>query len=499
LIIKGGYCDAPVQMIGVSMPRSGHHLMERLLEAVLQDDLFYCEYYSNSTCCQITPCIRRENRPVSFQKSHDFNLDIPQDIDSALYLIQHRRPVPMVLSAREHYALLEYDESYGDAIGSDRGEYAVWLGQRAAYYLAFSQRWIQEPPASSIVVDYDDLTHAPAEALARVLATASITVPHEVISESVATTMPRAGRFGEHAFVPRSIEASRYYDHALLATYESILVDQLPTLAAHRVFEPVPYLDTLMWRVFETRQLWRRGDSRAALALVDHALEREPENGLLLHEQATLLEARGRLHDAQRALLKAVTLPPPHPVILGALVRISAILEDQVTARRAAESLLTLVAPQVAPDADAWLHMQLIRPHVGVSTDLAGMFSDACKAVGQTVAASGVDGSDGQHPLKAPEMQRLQHDEAQQVETLRQLQHEIQRQAAELRQKDRVIAELTRIAGERLALVERLSAVADERLALIERLSAAADERLTLIERLHTEAARLTDELRQRA
>lgn len=474
--------------------------MERLLEAILQDDLFYCEYYSNSACCRATPCTRRAQRPVSLQKSHDFNLDLAQDRGSALYLIQHRRPIPRVLSAREHYALLEHDASYGEALGSDRGEYAVWLGRQAEYSLAFSQRWLQEPPARSIVVDYDDLAHSPAETLARVLDAASISVPHAVITEAVATTMPHAGRYGEHAFVPRSVEASRYYDHELLATYESILVDQLPALAENRVFEPVVYQDTLMWHVFEARQLWRRGDARAALVLVDQALEREPENGLLLHEQATLFALRGRLHDAQQALLKAVRLPPPHPVILGALVRISVLLEDQATARRAAESLLALVAPQVvAAQADIRLHLDLIRPHVGDSIDVAGLFPAARVAVGQAVRVAGANGSQSQHPQQAPEAQRLQADAAQQTEALSQLRHDLQRQAAELRQKDRTIAELTRITDERLALIERLSAVADERLALIERLSAVADERLALIERLHTEAARLTDAFQQRA
>jgi hypothetical protein len=111
-----------VLLIGVSMPRAGHHFVARLLQALYGDDLFYCERYSEPDCCQAVPCGQRGTRPVTYQKSHDFDVNIPTDIPDATYLIQHRTPVPLLLSARQYYAQVIYKGPYGDAIGADRGE-----------------------------------------------------------------------------------------------------------------------------------------------------------------------------------------------------------------------------------------------------------------------------------------------------------------------------------------------------------------------------------------
>ena len=128
-----------------------------MLGALLHDDLFYCEWYSEADCCQAVPCSRRGASQVSLQKSHDFDLNVPKHLTDVVYLIQHRAPVPTALSAREFHA-----GAYGVALASDRGEYAVWLGRHAEYYLAFCQRWLLDPPRNSVIVDYDDLASRPA-------------------------------------------------------------------------------------------------------------------------------------------------------------------------------------------------------------------------------------------------------------------------------------------------------------------------------------------------
>ena len=83
-----------------------------------------------SGCCQAVPCARRGALPITFQKTHDFELNVPRDVPEALYVILHRVPVPAVLSAREMYA-----DDYGEEVAADRGEYAVWLGRNAEYYV----------------------------------------------------------------------------------------------------------------------------------------------------------------------------------------------------------------------------------------------------------------------------------------------------------------------------------------------------------------------------
>jgi len=58
---------------GVSWPRSGHHLLQRLLQSYFPS-LLYCDFYGAETdCCKRIPCSRPK---VGFSKSHDFNDEV---------------------------------------------------------------------------------------------------------------------------------------------------------------------------------------------------------------------------------------------------------------------------------------------------------------------------------------------------------------------------------------------------------------------------------------
>src|SRR5688572_21332332 len=169
MVVRGAHGPASIHLIGISIPRSGHNFVVRLLQALFPLDLFYCEFYDVRGCCQAVPCARRGALPITFQKSHDFELDVPTDVPDAVYVILHRVPVPTVLSARDLYA-----DDYGEEVAADRGEYAVWLGRNAEYYVSFTERWIQRLPPRSALIDYDDLARAPAAALRQVLVAAGL-------------------------------------------------------------------------------------------------------------------------------------------------------------------------------------------------------------------------------------------------------------------------------------------------------------------------------------
>ena len=257
------------------------------------------------------PCARRGALPITFQKTHDFELNVPTDVPDAIYVILHRVPVPAVLSARELYA-----DDYGEEVAADRGEYAVWLGRNAEYYVSFSERWLQSPPPRSVLIDYDDLARDPVAALRQVLETAGLEANDRAIHEAVAKTVPYGGLFGERAYVPRSIEKSRFLDRELLAVYESIIFDQVPGLAGERIFEAVAYRDTVTGGVFEALRTWRAGDTDAAIALLDGQIEAAPEMALLYYERAMLLQVQGRFVEAQASLQRASDLFPIHRPIL---------------------------------------------------------------------------------------------------------------------------------------------------------------------------------------
>jgi hypothetical protein len=56
---------------GVSWPRSGHHLLVRMLKSYFGKVFEYCEFYEPQQCCKQFPCARRG--VVHFSKNHDFD------------------------------------------------------------------------------------------------------------------------------------------------------------------------------------------------------------------------------------------------------------------------------------------------------------------------------------------------------------------------------------------------------------------------------------------
>lgn len=340
--LNGTFGTQAAHLIGVSVPRSGHNLVVRLLQALLADDLFYCERYLVAGCCQTMPCARRGTRQITFQKSHDLELDDPRDVADACYVIQHRAPVPAILSAREKYA-----EEFGEAMAADRGAYAVWLGQQAHYLVSFYERWIAEPPANGVVVDYDDLVASPADALRRIARAAGIEAAEEQLQAAVEATMPRGGQFGECPFVPRSIDESRYLDRELLPVFESIVIDALPAYAPKRVFEPVELRGTLVWYVFAALRAERAGDADEGIRLLDDALGRWPDNGMLLYEQSWRFLKQARYAEAQVLLERAAVLLPSHPPILNLLVTAALAAGDAPAALGPMRALATQVEPTI--------------------------------------------------------------------------------------------------------------------------------------------------------
>ena len=83
------------RVIGVSWPRSGHHLLVRLLTLYFGETFRYCDFYGGvDNCCKTAPCTRAD---IHLAKSHDFDLALPQIADRK-YLIQYRDFVPSVVS-----------------------------------------------------------------------------------------------------------------------------------------------------------------------------------------------------------------------------------------------------------------------------------------------------------------------------------------------------------------------------------------------------------------
>lgn len=503
-----------VHLVGVSMPRSGHHLAARLPQALFRDELFYFEYYSEPRCCQEVPCAQRGTRTVTYQKRHDFELDIPTDLIDSIYVIQHRAPVPLLLSTREPYARLQYNGPYGDTIGSNRGEYEGWLGRQAEYYAAFCNRWLRTPPANSVVVDYDELASRPACFLERVLEAAGIEAAPSRIDDAVFSTIERAGRYGEHAFVARSVETSEYVDRDLLAVCESLLYAQELALTARRMFDDVPFEGTLMWQVFLARRQWRAGDVLGALALIDAAIASFPENGLLLHERAILLQWLHRFPEARDALQIASNLLPPHPTILATDVDVALSLGDVAAARNAAEALValnpnepvdrvTLALSRSHPDPECErgscaehvrrLEDDLIEREIGRRRgqgefrDAAARMSELTQAVQDHLRVAEQASAEAcriraEYGRLSEQLSDKEREIADLIATLEARLAVIVEQARTVEEKEQEIADLIMTANERLCLVEEQGRAIEEKERLIDVQARAMEEKERLIE-----------------
>jgi hypothetical protein len=136
-------------VVGVSWPRSGHHLAVNLLQEYFGDEFSYCEFYTPKDCCRTAPCIRHGS--VKFSKNHDFYSMMPIS-DRHPYLIQYRSFLPSVVSAFEMFV----GQGRPDTLASFE-EFAI---AAADMYNAFLAKWVfgLHPPGERLILRYEELT-----------------------------------------------------------------------------------------------------------------------------------------------------------------------------------------------------------------------------------------------------------------------------------------------------------------------------------------------------
>ena len=166
---------------GVSLPRCGHNLLVGHLQAyfqvfdscpasrkkllafvaqsrvrqkpeLLDDDRFhYCEYYYS---CRSNPCCDRGN---TFQKSHDFELDLPIDVDQK-YIVQSRNELGLLISWFELRIPRKRE------VDSESG-FIAFVQRMQPYLKGFRKKWIESELSKRLLLDYDDYLARPAEML----------------------------------------------------------------------------------------------------------------------------------------------------------------------------------------------------------------------------------------------------------------------------------------------------------------------------------------------
>lgn len=134
---------------GVSWPRSGHHLMERLVQNYFGESFRYCFFYRDDpACCHTFPCTQAG---VNFTKYHDFELS-GRIVEGVPYLVQYRALTPATISDFELYLRDDGD------VGEDTVEsFRAFARYKADGWAAFMAKWVDAQfPTERLLVRYED-------------------------------------------------------------------------------------------------------------------------------------------------------------------------------------------------------------------------------------------------------------------------------------------------------------------------------------------------------
>jgi hypothetical protein len=153
-------------VVGISWPRSGHHMLVRLLQLYFGSAFGYCDYYSGkpavpdlASCCGKVPC-RHPDR-VTLTKNHDFDLAAPQ-VEGQKYLIQYRDFIPSVVSNFELYLRQG---------GEDTAlSFRKFASAEFTRYLGFTDKWVHSDFARhQLLLNYGEFLRDPQTELTRVV------------------------------------------------------------------------------------------------------------------------------------------------------------------------------------------------------------------------------------------------------------------------------------------------------------------------------------------
>jgi hypothetical protein len=328
-------------LVGVSVPRSGHHFLARLLQAACGERLRYCDFYETPGCCRQVPCARAST-PLHFQKNHDLQLRLPTDLPGVRYVVQLRDPVAAALSDRELFAA-----RHGEALAADRPALLLWLATQALWLEDFWAKWVDPAPAAAVLLTYERLTAEPAAALHGLLAALGIAATQGDCAAAVAVVAPRGGFHGEIAYRRRRLTESRFFDGELFALYETLLFGRLPLAGAQRLLPAHRDPAHPLTRCWQALRAARRGDLQTALEGLEALSASLGHPAALEAEAARLLQAAGQPGPARQRLAGALRDRPDDPALLLRWVELCRALAEPRAAVEQARRLVALMPDEV--------------------------------------------------------------------------------------------------------------------------------------------------------
>lgn len=143
-------------MFIISFPRSGQHLLERLLKHIYNyygQEYSYCEYYK---CCREIPC----NKKCLFQKNHDFKLNLDLKLDEKFLILYRKDKIYQLESFFRFEKFFNKDKfdsniNYKDEIILNN--LIKYIKTKSQYYDDFVNKYIKSNKYKySLIIEYDD-------------------------------------------------------------------------------------------------------------------------------------------------------------------------------------------------------------------------------------------------------------------------------------------------------------------------------------------------------
>ncbi|MBI1274939.1 hypothetical protein GC177_03075 [bacterium] len=152
------------RVASASVPRTGHHMLQQMLEEYFGERHSYCQYYDGpqkrADCCNQFPCVHPD---VNFQKNHDLDRK-GTSTTQYHYLVQYRHPLKATVSS-----FLE-GLSYQPHM---RNNYEYWRHFARGefnFYKSFVKRWMKAYALPhALYVEYDDFMQRPIKVFSQIV------------------------------------------------------------------------------------------------------------------------------------------------------------------------------------------------------------------------------------------------------------------------------------------------------------------------------------------
>lgn len=289
-------------ILGVSSPRSGHHLFEAILRGVVGQNYKYCESYTSNECCKTVPCTASDSQKwiangVFFQKSHDFSFADPLFVEGAFRLIQLRDPVPRAFS---DYPLYLESRKYSD----NENTFRRLLEYEAAYFILFYRKWVLHRTTPAFVLHYERLVKVPDIVMKEFLNFCGLEYDAAAIQGVVRQVMGTSANTTS-SYIPRDVYSHKHASSQYCAQYENVVFKYCVDFPGKRYFTsstPTSKTDTTPFEhaVLAYCDLHRQGKERETLKHAQIARDAHPDDIELnkLVRNAQIIWDRLQLHSA---------------------------------------------------------------------------------------------------------------------------------------------------------------------------------------------------------